>query len=212
MDWVVGSRSRAVVGPSMIRAVGPKTESVKSRTLSRSPGRRRWRILAVLAVAAMLFGGVTLRLFVWPELPKLPARADAIIELGGPGNRDEAALGLARKHEAPVLVQSTVASEAGTDKCLPPVPDVTIMCFHADPGTTRGEAQYIGTLAAQRGWRSVILVTSRDHAWRARLRVMRCFHGDVYVSTTPLPAWAWPRQIAYQWAASAKAMLLEREC
>jgi hypothetical protein len=196
----------------MIRAVAPKKESVDSRKLSRSPLRRRWRTWAVLALATLLFGGATSRLFVWPELPKLPARADAIIELGGPGNRDGAALALARKHEAPVLIQSTVVSEAGTSTCLPPVPDVTIMCFHADPGTTRGEARYIGTLAAQRDWRSVILVTSRDHAWRARLRVMRCFHGDVYVSTTPLPARAWPRQIAYQWAATAKAMLLEREC
>jgi uncharacterized SAM-binding protein YcdF (DUF218 family) len=196
----------------MIWAVGAKTESVESQKLGRSPLRRRWRTLAVLALGALLFGATTARLFVWPELPKLPARADAIIELGGLGNRDGAALALARRHEAPVLIQSTVASEAGTDTCLPPVPDVTIMCFHAEPGTTRGEARYIGTLAAQRGWRSVILVTSRDHAWRARLRVMRCFHGDVYVSTTPIPAWAWPWQIAYQWAGTAKATLLEREC
>jgi hypothetical protein len=166
----------------------------------------------VLVVVIVLFGAATARLFVWPALPELPARADAIIELGGPGIRDGAALALARKHEAPVLIQSTVVSEAGTDTCLPPVPDVTIMCFHADPGTTRGEARYIGTLAAQRGWKSVILVTSRDHAWRARLRVARCFDGDVYVSTTPLPAWVWPRQIAYQWAATAKALLVETKC
>jgi hypothetical protein len=30
--------------------------------------------------------------------------------------------------------------------------------------------------------------------------------------TTSSPAWAWPRQIAYQWAASIKAVLLDRAC
>ena len=92
------------------------------------------------------------------------------------------------------------------------MPDVTIVCFHPDPDTTRGEARYIGALAAERHWRSVIIVTSRDHAWRARLEVMRCFPGEVYVSTTPLPAWAWFRQIPYQWAATTKAMLFETDC
>jgi uncharacterized SAM-binding protein YcdF (DUF218 family) len=188
------------------------TAAVESRQLHHRPRRRRWRTLALLVVAALLFSGATVRLFIFPDLPKLPARADAIIELGGPGNRDGIALAVARQNQAPVLIQSTVIAEAGTDKCLPPVPDVTVLCFHADPGTTRGEARYIGILAAQQGWRSVVLVTSRDHAWRARLRVTRCFHGDVYVKLTPLPLWSWPSQIAYRWAATAKAMLFERKC
>jgi uncharacterized SAM-binding protein YcdF (DUF218 family) len=165
----------------------------------------------MLAVIAF-FGVATARLFVWPPLPELPARADAIIELGGPGNRDGAALALAREHRAPLVIQSTVIEEAGTNSCLPPIPDVTIMCFHADPGTTRGEARQIGALAAEQHWKSVILVTSRDHAWRAQLRVRRCFPGDVYVSMTSLPLWAWFRQIPYQWGATAKALVSERAC
>jgi hypothetical protein len=165
-----------------------------------------------MLVLAVPFGVVTARFFVWPQLPRLPSRTDSIIELAGPGNRDAAALALAREHRAPVLIQSTVVAEAGTSTCLPPVPDVTIMCFHPDPGTTRGEARYIGALAEQRHWKSVILVTSPDHAWRARLRVMRCFAGEVYVSTSPLPAWAWPSQIPYQWGATAKALLFQRDC
>jgi uncharacterized SAM-binding protein YcdF (DUF218 family) len=152
----------------------------------------------VAAVVVVSFGVATARLLVWPELPQLPARTDAIVELGGPGNRDSAALALAREHRAPILIQSTVIAEAGTNQCLPPTPDVTIMWFHADPDTTRGEAHEIGALAARQHWRSVILVTSRDHAWRATLRTKRCFPGDVYVSTTPLPALAWFRQIPYQ--------------
>jgi hypothetical protein len=87
---------------------------------------------------------------------------------------------------------------------------VTVICFHPDPVTTRGEARQIGVLAAERHWKSVILVTSQDHAWRARLRTRRCFAGAVYVSTTSLPALAWFRQIPYQWAATAKALSLNR--
>jgi uncharacterized SAM-binding protein YcdF (DUF218 family) len=158
------------------------------------------------------FGVLTARLFVWPELPALPARTDAIIELAGPGDRDAAALALARDHRAPVLIQSTVVEEARTNTCLPSIPDVTIMCFHPAPATTRGEARYIGALAARRQWRSVIIVTSRDHAWRARLRVSRCFPGEVYVSTTLLPALAWLWQIPYQWSATAKALVFQADC
>jgi uncharacterized SAM-binding protein YcdF (DUF218 family) len=172
---------------------------------------RRWLAIA-LGLSAVLFAAVTARVFIWPDLPPLPDRADAIVELGGPTIRDGAALALARDHRAPVLVQSTVEAEAGTHRCLPPVPDVTVLCFHADPGTTRGEARAIGALAAEHHWRSVILVTTPDHAWRARWRVSRCFSGDIFVRTRPLPARAWFREIPYQWAASAKAVTLEPGC
>jgi len=174
--------------------------------------RKRHRLRIALGIIVLLFAAVTARMFIWPDLAPLPERADAIIEIGGPTIRDEAALELARDHRAPVLVQSTVQEEAGTHSCLPPVPDVTILCFHADPNTTRGEARAIGEMAAQYDWDSIILVTTPDHAWRARWRVSRCFPGEIYVSTTPLPFFGWFRQIPYQWAASTKALTLERDC
>jgi uncharacterized SAM-binding protein YcdF (DUF218 family) len=177
--------------------------------------RKRRRLRIIVAVVVVLFCAVTARLFIWPDLPPLPGRADAIIELGGAGDpieRDNAALALAREHRAPVLVQSTVVAEAGTNRCLPPVPDVTIMCVHAEPNTTRGEAHAIAELAEQHQWDSIILVTTPDHAWRARLRVSRCFPGQVYVGTAPLPFLSWFGQIPYQWAATTKALTFERDC
>jgi hypothetical protein len=105
-----------------------------------------------------------------------------------------------------------VIDEAGTSRCLPAVPEVTVLCFHADPNTTRGEAHYIAAEAARRHWRSVMLVTTPDQAWRARLRTVRCFGGEVYVITSHLPVLDWPRQIAYQWAATAKAVVFQRAC
>jgi hypothetical protein len=156
------------------------------------------------------FVATTAHLFIWPTLPPLPARADAITKLGGPGDRDDAARALARDGRAPMLVRSYAAGEPV--RCLPPAPGVTTVCFHAVPETTRGEARIIGDLAKQYGWRSIILVTTPDQAWRARLRVSRCFDGEVYVSTTPLPVLQWPQQITYQWIATAKALTVETDC
>jgi hypothetical protein len=176
--------------------------------------RRRMRLTVASVLALVLFAAATYRLFIRPDLEPLPARVDAIIELGGTDalDRDKVALDLARAHRAPVLVQSTVVEEAGTDRCLAHVPGVTILCFHADPNTTRGEAEYIGVQAQLRHWRSIVLVTTPDQAWRAQLRVGRCFSGRIYVVTSRMPPLAWVWQIPYQWAATGKAVTVERSC
>lgn len=167
--------------------------------------------MAGCATVLALFAAVTARVFVWPDLQPLPARADAIVELAGAGDddRDRVALDLARDRRAPVLVQSTVV---GDTACLPPIAGVRLLCFHPDPVTTRGEARYIGTMAARLDWHSVILVTTPDQAWRARLRVSRCFPGKVFVATAHLPSWDWFRQVPYQWLASGKALTIDRSC
>jgi uncharacterized SAM-binding protein YcdF (DUF218 family) len=177
--------------------------------------RRSYRWVGVAALVLLVaFGATTAHLFIWPHLQPLPRHVDAIIELGGAANdrRDRVAVELAREGRADYLVQSTTRGEAGRDTCLPAVPSVTVLCFHADPNSTRGEAQWVAAEADRRGWESVILVTTPDQAWRASLRTTRCFPGDVYVATAPLPAVEWLWQIPYQWAASAKALTIERSC
>lgn len=170
--------------------------------------------MVAIAVVALAFSVATARLFVWPDLQPVPAQADAIVELAGPGafDRDRVALLLAREHRARYLVQSTEQSDAGSDTCLPPVTGVTVLCIYAQPPTTRGEARYIARLAAQYHWTSVILVTTPDQALRAHLRVTRCFHGGVSVSTARLPLVDWLWQIPYQWAATIKALTVQRSC
>jgi uncharacterized SAM-binding protein YcdF (DUF218 family) len=172
--------------------------------------RRRWLVIVVFVV--VLLAVPTARLFVWPPLRPVPPRVDAVVELAGPGDRDSAALTLARAHRTSFVVQSTVVAEAGTHRCLPPSSGVTVLCFHADPPTTRGEARSIAQLVAQYHWASVAVVTTPDQAWRAELRVLRCFPGQVYVTTAPLPPLDWLYLIPYQWVATAKALIFERSC
>jgi hypothetical protein len=54
---------------------------------------------------------------------------------------------------------------------------------------------------------AIVLVTTPDQAWRARLRTVRCYGGKVYVVTSHLPLLDWPRQIPYQWTATVKALV-----
>jgi uncharacterized SAM-binding protein YcdF (DUF218 family) len=170
-------------------------------------------VAGVLAVLTVAFSVATARLFIWPDLPPLPDHADVIIELGGPGPRRAMSYQLAREGRAPVLAISTTEDQLGMSWCDESrVPGVTVLCFRPDPFTTRGEARYIAQLAQQHGWDSIILVTSTSQAWRATVRVGRCFDGDVYVATVDLPAYRWPGEILYQWGATAKAFTLETDC
>jgi hypothetical protein len=171
----------------------------------------RWRRAFFVAITALLaFGAVTARLFVWPA-QGMPHRVSAIVMLAGPGDRLNAALALARQHRAPTLVISQ--GELGYGGPCPAVtPGVKLICFDPDPGDTRGEAEFVGRLAKQYHWGSVVLVTTRVQDTRARVVVGRCFSGPIYVMTGPLSLGNWPYQVAYEWGALFKALVLYRGC
>ena len=158
-------------------------------------------------------GVATARLFIWPQ-QGMPARVDAIVMLDGAGNRLDTALKLARGHRAPMLVISrgTPYSSHGDSGCASKIPGVRVICFNPDPATTRGEAEFAGRLAKRYRWHSIILVTTTPQDTRARLRVERCFGGNIYVITAPLPASEWPGAIAYEWGATIKALFFQRSC
>jgi hypothetical protein len=162
------------------------------------------------AVLSLIIAAATARLFVWPE-QGMPTRVDAIIMLNSRGDPAATALRLARQHRAAVLVVSQ-GTRASHYACPRPVPGVRLVCFHPSPATTQGEAEFAGRLAHRYHWRSVAVVTIRPQASRARLRMERCFAGRVYVATTALPLADWPYQIAYEWAATVKALVLQRDC
>jgi uncharacterized SAM-binding protein YcdF (DUF218 family) len=189
---------------------------MRSRNGRGAAGRRRgrfrgWRqVLIGLTALVVLFGLVTARLFVW-SAQGMPVRVSAIVMLAGPGDRLPVALQLAREHRAPVLVVSRGWQGYG-GPCPPATPDVRLICFDADPGNTRGEAEFVGRLAKRYHWSSVVLVTISAQDTRARILVRRCFGGSIYATAAALPLGDWPYQIAYGWGALFKAFLFNRSC
>jgi hypothetical protein len=191
-------------GPKMTREDMP----AKARP-ARLP--RGWfrKVLAVVAALILAFAVATACVLVWP-VEWVPAKADAIVMLAGPGGRLPVAEQLAAEHRAPVLVVSR--GWMGGSPCPPPVPGVRTICFDPNPGNTRGEAEYVAALARREGWHSLIVVATRPQAVRAQLLFGRCFSGQVNIATGPVSSTGWPYQIAYGWAALTKAAVLVRGC
>ena len=137
----------------------------------------------------LLFGALaaaSVWLFGFPRTD--PAgRADVVVVLSG-SNHDRLPRGLAlmRAHAAPVLVVSDGARTVPR-LCARRRP-YRVVCVRPDPFSTRGEAEEIARLARARGWRTIDVVTSRYHVFRARLIVKRCFHGRLRViASAPRP-------------------------
>jgi len=174
---------------------------------------RRWprRLLVGAAVVVVLVAAATARLFVWPPTDR-PAPVDAVVALGGdPGQRRAAAaIALARGGYAPVAVISLGGHPAVP--CPHPVPGVRLVCFRAHPLDTRGEAEYVAALAARRHWTRLIIVPERSQATRARLVFTRCTSAHLVVAPVNDPLSALPYDVAYEWAALAKALVLRRSC
>ncbi|HEY2553263.1 MAG TPA: hypothetical protein VGI64_22080 [Streptosporangiaceae bacterium] len=195
-------------------------ESAGSRgSAVRLPGwrRLRWtrhlpwrRLLAVLLAVVVAFAAATVRLFVLPSRG-MPARVDAILMMDGPGDPLPEALLLAREHRARFLLIS-LGTRASHRPCPQPVPGVQLICFNPSPASTQGEAEFAGRLAARYHWRSIAIVTTIPHVSRGRLRLERCYPGHVYAAGVPVPAWHLPYDVAYEWGAMVKALVLQPDC
>jgi uncharacterized SAM-binding protein YcdF (DUF218 family) len=190
-----------------VDAVNP----VKLTTIPRTRSRTKWRrAIATCAVIFIILSVVTVHLFVLPETG-MPAGVDAIVVPGGPGDRVDAALKLVKADRARYLVLSE-GEPIPQQLCGSHIGNATVLCFQPSPDTTQGEAEGTARLARKYGFQSIALVTTPDQLWRAELRFGRCYSGHIYGMTTPLPRGMWPEMIAYQWAATVKASLINRSC
>lgn len=182
-------------------------------TAHRNSSRWRARVRTVLIVAVLIFAALcalTLRLFVWPA-QGMPQYVDAIVMLDGPGEPLEVAVHLAEQHRAPFLVVSR-GTPASRDPCPRPISGMTLICYNPVPATTQGEAEFIGRLAKKLQWHSITVVAITPQLSRARLRIERCFTGQVYTVAAPMTKSTWPYQIAYEWASLMKALIVQRSC
>jgi uncharacterized SAM-binding protein YcdF (DUF218 family) len=118
-----------------------------------------------------------------------PAKADAVVVLSGTKQRLPVGERLVREGYAPLLVvsRSTDPSAAERRACR-----TGALCFRATPYSTRGEARAIARLAAAHRWRTVDVVTSQFHVFRARILIRRCYHGGLRMIGAPEPAWRLP--------------------
>jgi uncharacterized SAM-binding protein YcdF (DUF218 family) len=141
----------------------------------------------------------------------MPAHVDAIVVPGGSGDRIDAAVKLAKADRARYLVLSE-GMPIPQQFCGTRIGSAEVLCFMPNPDTTQGEAEGIARLGEKYSFQSIVLVTTPDQLWRAKLRFRRCYSGQIYGVTTPLPRSLWPKMIVYQWAATVKAVLVNRSC
>ena len=179
--------------------------------------RRNRRLLRCgLALALIVAAGLTYvsaRWYVWPRQDAMPAHVDGIVMLDGPGDRLDTALDLAWARRAPVLAISEGTTHYTSGKsCAPRIPRVKVICFGPNPATTQGEVEFAARLATQYHWHSIALVAVTPQDTVARLRLDRCFSGNVYIVNGHLAAWQWPLLVVYEWGSTLKALTLQRSC
>jgi len=159
---------------------------------------------------AVVIGG--LPVYVRPQIDPL-RHADAIFILGGAHyGRYPFGLDLGMKGWAPNVVVSNPRGPGDpwlTEYCAAPHPGLDLHCFVPDPPTTKGEGQELRRLAAQFGWRTVIVVTFRPHISRARFILEHCFDGDLVMVASPahMSIRRWAFAYVYQTAGYARAAL-----
>ena len=136
------------------------------------------RILLVLVAAFVATGAYLVAV---PHDDR-PAKADAVIVLSGTRQRLPVGVRLVRDGYAPLLVVSRSTNPKQLERRLC---RSGALCFRADPYSTRGEARAIARLAAQHHWRTVDVVTSKFHIYRARIVIRRCYHGELRMVGAP---------------------------
>ena len=179
----------------------------------RTMGPHHWtrsRVLVAAATVLVLFLALTAVLFVWPAT-NVPQRVNAIVVLSGSpwSARWQRGLELARDGYAPVLVRS----DPSWSPCPRGPARVEVICFDPVPATTQGEAVDVARIAAKHRWHRLLVVTIVTQTTRARIRFERCYHGAVLFSAVnPRGAVGWLFNIAYEWGALGKALILQRGC
>jgi uncharacterized SAM-binding protein YcdF (DUF218 family) len=183
----------------------------------------RVTIEAVAAVVIIVLVDVTISgylLFNNAKVDELE-HADAIVVLGGEHDgREEYGIQLAAEGWAPTVVLSNpyLRGDQVMEQVCRPREDIEVICVRPPMLTTRGEATAVRTMAEERSWRKIIVVSWRYHLPRARLVFRQCYSDrrDAFLMR-PVPREyhysliQWDGVYIYQFAGYAKA-LLQGDC
>jgi uncharacterized SAM-binding protein YcdF (DUF218 family) len=177
---------------------------------------RRILVAVGALVAAWLVACAVL--FVWPPAETgPPARADAVVVLSGATSRLPPAEALIRAGVAPVLAISSVRKtpkwKAARALCKAGTyAGARVVCFEAQPYSTRGEAETVTRMAERQGWHSLVIVSSTFHLTRAELLFSRCFHGRLSLVGAPTRWWKLPQEWASETGKLLVQVIAERSC
>jgi uncharacterized SAM-binding protein YcdF (DUF218 family) len=166
------------------------------------------KLFVIVTALVAVFIGLTLWLFVF--VPSDHAtKADAIVVLSGDRKRLDEGMRLFQEHVAPTLVISRDfhAWPAITTVC----PEAHVLCIHADPYSTRGEAETTARLARRRHWSRIVVVTSRYHLRRARMLFDRCgLKTKAVAATTTFSDYA--VDVPWEWGKFLYQLTVQRSC
>jgi uncharacterized SAM-binding protein YcdF (DUF218 family) len=180
--------------------------------------RRAVLMASAVVVALLLLIGIS-GYFVFTKASADPVQhADAIIVLGGEHDgREDYGIKLARDGWAPTVVLSNpyFDDDAVMKRvCAESTAGIEVLCQRPSSLTTRGEAEMMNRLAAERSWKRIIVVTWKYHIPRARMVFQQCFSPDphnVVMEAVPrdydFSLGHWEFVYAYQYFALAKAFL-----
>lgn len=150
----------------------------RHRTLART------RVIAALVMSVVVVVGTALTYgsLVLMRTPDDPVtKADAVVVLGGDHDGREAfGVDLAKRLSAGTVVLSDPHPRPDPlmDELCDSLQDgVQVMCEVVTPATTRGEAIFTQRLAAEHGWRHIVVVSWRYHLIRARYIFDQCATG-----------------------------------
>jgi uncharacterized SAM-binding protein YcdF (DUF218 family) len=172
--------------------------------------RRPLVVIAVVLLAALAVASVPL-FILYDDDPV--TTADAVMVLAGGKRRLPVALDLVERGVAPVLVISDGLDPEWTQAnrlCRFGDPK-RFVCLRPDPYSTRGEAHLAARLARERGWDSLVVVSSRFHLLRARLLFERCFPGRLAFVGADSSTLRLPLSIGFEWLKLGRATV-RRAC
>ncbi len=174
-------------------------------------------VTSFLVIVAAVAYGFGIWLFLLHDQDRLPTHADAVVVLAGSHARLPVALKLADAGLAKTLVVSEDDASNDPDRytlCHGRKPkQYTLVCRVAAPSSTRGEARMIADLVRQNSWKTVVVVTSRYHLYRARILIRRCTKVDLSVRGTDADSW-WRKAAAIplEYVKLARAETFQRGC
>ena len=175
---------------------------------------RRVRLGLTAAVTSLAGLAASFVPFIRPSTAR-PVHADAVVVLSGDhGERLARAMELLAQGVTSTLVlDGTPDSQQVLDLCKGGQP-FEVVCLRPAPDSTRQEARAAARLAESRGWKHIVVSTSKFHVTRSALLFRRCVAGEVAMVSgdPPYGGVRLGRAIVREWLAVANALTRARTC